>query len=341
MIDRTEFEKIIDSLVLSETSSKEELAENIRPLYQVLKNILPQKLFRYRACSLRNIEAFNNDEVYAVTTDMFNDPYDGLVKYDAEKFKQCFATMTKPENFIMYQNMVKSGTVVPESVKPYLKYLPQDFLEGVRSCVLSVKQDGQFEEKLQAFYKSSVAYLEQLLPNLAMLSKLSATVACLSETISSVTMWSHYADYHKGFALEYDVRGYMEKNNNTIIFLPVIYDDKRFDDTDYMLWKFTKSLYPNIPNPNILSHFRCLIHKSKLWEYEQEWRMIDTAGNITDSVSRITKVALKPNAIYYGHSISVEDKAFLHDIAIKKGLVEFEMYLDYTSDAYEMKYRRI
>lgn len=96
MIDRTEFEKVIDTLVLPETYTKEELTENFRPLYHEIKKILPEKLFRYRTCSLRNIEAFNSDYIYGVTTDLFNDPYDGLVKYNVEKLKDiswqpCFA----------------------------------------------------------------------------------------------------------------------------------------------------------------------------------------------------------------------------------------------------------
>lgn len=341
MIDRKEFEKVIDSLVIPETSTKEELADKVLPLYLEIRKILPTKLFRYRTCSLRNIEAFNSDDVYAVTTDLFNDPYDGLVKYDDEKLKQFFATMTSPDNFVIYQNLVKSGFVCPDSVKPYLQYLPQGFIEEVKANVLSVNIDDHLEERLKAFFEDFVVFIEKQLPNLAKLSKQSSTVACFSETIISVSMWSHYADYHKGFALEYDVHGYMERPKNTIIFLPVIYDDKRFDATDYLLWQFTKSLNVDYPNPDILSHMRCLIHKSRQWVYEQEWRMIDTTGVNYDNSPRITKVSLKPNAIYYGHSISTEDKAFLHEIAVKKGIAEYEMYLDYTSDEYEMKFRKV
>lgn len=341
MIDRTEFIKVIDNLKLPETYTSEELGEKVLPLYQEIRKILPERLFRYRMCSLRNIEAFNSDEVYAVTTDLFNDPYDGLIKYDDEKLKQFFSMMTNPENFVIYQNMVKSGFVAPDSAKQYLQYLPLGFIENVRANVLSVAQDEQLEEKLKAFFDDFVVFIEQQLPSLSKLSKRSTTVACFSETISSVTMWSHYADYHKGFALEYDVREFMGRPSGTTIFLPVIYDDKRFEATDYLLWEFTKSLNVNIPNPDMLSHMRCLIHKSKQWEYEQEWRMIDTAGEISANASRVTKTSMKPTAIYYGHSISPENKAFLHDIAIRKGIAEYEMYLDYKSDVYEMKYRRL
>lgn len=39
----------------------------------------------------------------------------------------------------------------------------------------------------------------------------------------------------------------------------------------------------------MLSHTRCLIQKKEQWEYDQEWRMIDTAGDISCDTSRVTK----------------------------------------------------
>lgn len=69
--------------------------------------------------------------------------------------------------------------------------------------------------------------------------------------------------------------------------------------------------------------------------------MIDLPKDNPDSVTEITKVKMKPTGIYYGHSISSEDKALLHDIALKKGINEYEMYIDYTSDRYEMRYQEM
>ena len=41
--------------------------------------------------------------------------------------------------------------------------------------------------------------------------KVISTIACLSESINSVIMWSHYAQNHEGFALEYDLRFLLEQ----------------------------------------------------------------------------------------------------------------------------------
>lgn len=341
MIDRTEFAKIIDEIVIPESSSAEELRSKTLPLHKVLWKIMPQKLFRYRKCSLRNIEAFNSDQVFSVTTDQFNDPYDGLVMYDIQRIKQFMSIMTTPEVFTQYQEMVKTGAVVPANAEHYLKYIPNDFIENIKSNILSLGHDNQYDLRLKLLYDNFIAHVNEVFPMLAKLNKRCTTIACFSETINSVTMWSHYADYHKGFALEYNVREAMGIENSNIMFMPVIYGDKRFDATDFILWEYLKSLNINIPNPDIMMHAKCMIHKSKQWEYEQEWRMIATSGeNLTDT-TRNTRVRLVPSAIYYGQDILIEDKTFLHDIAQKKGIDEYEMYLDYSSTKYEMLYRRM
>ncbi len=80
--------------------------------------------------------------------------------------------------------------------------------------------------------------------------------------------------------------------------------------------------------------------KKEQWEYDQEWRMIDTAGDISWTLHVLPKDN-EANFLNYGHSISLEDKPFLYDISCKKGIDEYEMYLYYKSDTYEMKYRKI
>jgi len=48
---------------------------------------------------------------------------------------------------------------------------------------------------------------------------------------------------------------------------------------------------------------------------------------------------LKNASIYYGHHISGYRKKELHQIAQEKGIREYEMYIDYSSEQYEMRYR--
>ena len=94
-----------------------------------------------------------------------------------------------------------------------------------------------------------------------------------------------------------------------------------------------------LPNPDTLSYIKCALHKSSQWEYEKEWRLIDS--NLRDNIISENKtwVSLKPTAIYYGTNISSDNKNRLHSIAQGKNLKEYNMYIDYAFDKYEMQYR--
>ena len=45
---------------------------------------------------------------------------------------------------------------------------------------------------------------------------------------------------------------------------------------------------------------------------------------------------IKPSRIFYGGKMSMEQKKRIHQIAVQKGLVELEMYIDNTTDGYIM-----
>lgn len=186
-----------------------------------------------------------------------------------------------------------------------------------------------------------IAEMNILYPLVAEMNKRYSTISCFSETIQSVTMWSHYAEYHKGFALEYNLRPILSKGIPNVGIFPVIYDDERYDATTYVTWMYMKFLGINIPNPDIFSHIKYSLHKSKQWEYEQEWRLIDCTVRNHIIQEDFTYTTLVPTAIYYGQNISGENKERLHLIAVQKEIKEYDMYIDVSSPKYEMLYKQI
>ncbi len=94
-------------------------------------------------------------------------------------------------------------------------------------------------------------------------------VACLSESDTSLLMWAHYADNHRGMCVEYDL---MEINNQlNFTPVPVVYSDDRV---------CFNTLNPDTAKNDSLSFFiRSITSKSRDWSYEREWRIIreDTA----------------------------------------------------------------
>lgn len=101
-------------------------------------------------------------------------------------------------------------------------------------------------------------------------------IISFSERVDSILMWSHYANEHKGFCVEYDTSQFKSQ------FFPVIYRDK-FD--------------------NVLKHINtalCVVlTKATDWAYEREWRIINQTEDFVE-LNGFKYYAPKPLAIYMG-----------------------------------------
>lgn len=336
-MDRTEFAAILNSIQIPEGCDVETLQRTVKPISHALVEMMPDKLFRYRNCSEMSVEAFENDKVYALTADMFNDPYDMLLRFDIEAVKNMFNSLLSNESFYRFKDVLGKGKTLPDIVK---QNFDQENISQIKNIVLSITNDSEIDSFVSNRRNEVMDMVDLYFPLLAtFVNKRTATISCFSETIKSVTMWSHYADYHKGFVLEYDLRPILSNGIPNVGIYPVIYDDKRYDGTQYILWEFLRMLGVKLPNPDTLSYIKCALHKSSQWEYEKEWRLIDS--NLRDNIISENKtwVSLKPTAIYYGTNISSDNKNRLHSIAQGKNLKEYNMYIDYAFDKYEMQYR--
>lgn len=84
-------------------------------------------------------------------------------------------------------------------------------------------------------------------------------IYCMTERRDSIVMWSHYADGHRGYCLEFDARN---KNERFGAARPVEYVDQypAFEAFQTSAWE----------QPEII-----FFKKHTGWEYEAEWRVID------------------------------------------------------------------
>lgn len=116
-------------------------------------------------------------------------------------------------------------------------------------------------------------------------------VACFTQNIKSILMWSHYADGHKGFCLEFGS------------------DHLPFSDIKKIFKvKYTR-VYPTLNPVDVIlgrilpSKPELLLTKSSQWKYEKEWRLFKVKGD--------TKVPYKPEAltgIYFGCLMPIDQK---------------------------------
>ena len=334
-MNRDEFAKRLNSVVVPEGITAEEMKKITFPLSEAISQMMPPSLFRCRRCDVNSIVAFKNDIIYAGTADDFNDPYDTLVRYDLESLEAVVNRVMSRESLEQLKMWITQGNDFPEGVK---QVLPEGMISAFREKLLSLEDFSEYEQRIEETRRTMIFMMGTLFPVLADASKKYCRVACFSERVDSILMWSHYADSHKGFVLEYDFRPMLKNPIKNIIIAPVIYDEERMDVSSYIAWEFLHLLGVNSKNPDTASHIKVALHKSLAWEYENEWRLLDYSfHDITDRTA--SAILYKPKAIYYGARMEAGKKDLLHGIALEKGIRDYEMYIDYSSPVYEVKYR--
>ena len=133
-------------------------------------------------------------------------------------------------------------------------------------------------------------------------------------------MWSHYANYHKGFCIEYDTSKseLFEK-----YMLPIIYKKDRYDATKCFLTK----------NKNI--GVNPVLYKSNVWEYEKEWRIIrdqNACGDRWDETKRGALLDMvQPISITVGCAATAAFEEQIRENCRERGIRLYKMEKDPTN----------
>ena len=166
---------------------------------------------------------------------------------------------------------------------------------------------------------------------------------CLSETPSSILMWSHYAMNHTGFCVEYDFNNLSAENHYILEHLEKVnYTDqlpslplasliqvmrKKLDPT------FKKD--PKITEATTETCVEAILTKNSVWNYEKEWRLIflKQDPDLPPKIPCASKIVL-------GADISDSNKTLLLSLAREKNLPVFQAYLipdRYAIDFYQIQ----
>lgn len=349
--NRKKFRNILERTILPEGISIEERNERLFPLSKHIFEHIPSKLFRYRDCSEMNFDAFNEDKLFAVTSDKFNDPYDCLFRYDKERLRNSIKMGMTTDFVYTLREFFRTGGSFPDTLKTLFD---PDFLNYTKESITNANDEAieKYGEITASIKQSLDDNIDRISEEAVQAVKQMAFIACFSEIIHSVTMWSHYANSHKGFALEYDTRAFrlkcqfcenLKQCNKAAVcnFYPVIYQKQRYDATDFLGWYIGRSMGVPIKNPDTFASSKSLLYKSSQWSYEKEWRLVVSKLNEFQEKSPVCIYNLRPRAIYYGSRISSIHKKLLHLMAKEKGIKEYQMYIDNKSCNYSVKYTRV
>tara|TARA_B100000965_G_scaffold402376_1_gene428180 strand:- start:937 stop:1704 length:768 start_codon:yes stop_codon:yes gene_type:complete len=187
-------------------------------------------LYKYRAIDEEHLERtsriFTHNEVYFPNALEFNDPFDSKHDYVFE------GTDIEIRNF--FDGLLKrKAPNMPRAER--------------RKWIAQKANRGRLKSK--EVYESMQYAQTVMLPEIGIFS--------LTKNPGDILMWSHYANSHEGFCLEF------AEANEFIARAQQI----RYSDT-----------YPEV-NPINQSDeerlFRALLTKSDHWKYEQEWRIIE------------------------------------------------------------------
>lgn len=167
-------------------------------------------------------------------------------------------------------------------------------------------------------------------------------ITCLSEKMDSPLMWSHYANKHYGFCLEYDFtttltqRRYPDLLLAQLLLFPVYYSVERpllskalFSGKTSIEYIRNKKLPPNFLK-NLINGLLC---KSKEWAYEQEWRIFQFPSETP------TMHLPKARKVFLGTNMEERAKDKVTQIAEKKNIPVYQMFL--RSDKYKFDYYQV
>lgn len=142
-------------------------------------------------------------------------------------------------------------------------------------------------------------------------------VACFAQTPYSMLMWSHYANNHQGFCVEYETPPYSPEHAKIYHNLfPIIYTDKRTDLTSLCLHMRSTG---KLSDEELWDFYKYgLLSKSLDWKYQQEWRLISCDNLITDKNYNCKFFKIKK--VYLGNKMSAENRLEIIDICKSKGI---------------------
>lgn len=301
-------------------------------------------LFRFRSINKNSISALMNDFVFASTPDQFNDPYDVLFSYDPGKL---YSLIVEDQTLFS----IVSEIFCDEFKKEKPSFTIEEAQEVVRDKLFMLGWVNN------TFLRTLSILRRQIL------------IVCFCESVSKEIMWSHYANYGEGFALEYDEaelqhavdeyianykkdnpKDYLEKEYQPFGLKKVDYSRTRIDGTEVIFDKIKEILIEQkgykqghlsvkkyALEPEDFDHF--VAYKDRSWEYENEVRLVLPNHDSSRSFCRV--FSLKPLAIYVGEFIGFNDLYTLCSIAKTKKITIYKMVSSLDKKKFGLKKRVI
>ncbi len=304
--------------LLQETKvpSNVELEKKIYELSMLRKHALPQYLYRYRTIDDYgyNITALMKNEIWGTSANLFNDPLDTQMFFSPTKVK---------EEYMSFCQQVREIEAKLLETKKFLNGSPMTEKDyQLISNRKRLPSDNVLIELIENSYSRILTDI-----------KTQSYIACFTENLYSTLMWSHYADSHKGFAIEYRALDLYPE------ILPVRYSPERIDASDlvfyYLSYKLSSEYRMHSELKDLLLPTKILTNKTMDWKYEKEWRIFKQDPPELDFEKTYEgghQVLLKksPTAVYLGCRVERKHEDIICSMAKEKKIPVYKMEYNTT-----------
>ncbi|WP_270427496.1 DUF2971 domain-containing protein [Fusobacterium mortiferum] len=372
-----EFDNLIEKSIISDLSTEEEKIKFIEEISSWILDNLPERLFRYRAGRYsidENGDSINYDidsivkgEIWGSIPSEFNDKFEGVPFLDIKELMREIDDfkLDNPMVLLMMELILNNNLPLE-----YRKILDLTIVENMKKNIKDYQEKGikidenefkRFKKELKNFILNILSFSQV---NIKQLNQF-RNIVCFTTDYKSTLMWGHYADSHKGFVLEYDLKDYIKKclniectSKNKCINLglkpliaPIIYEENRKQGNIYIFQEILNKLNQSINSTSsyitldYLFLTKCLLRKSKEWEYEDEWRLFSSIYSNNDiekykvvlpDKKSLDYNLIRPKAIYMGIDIPPKRKKDLQILCKALEIPCYQMAVDQYSDKFEI-----
>lgn len=227
----------------------------------------PTHLYKYQRLTAHSLSSVLNGTVWMASPTSFNDPFDCAIPLARSKIKESITHAL--------QEVAKRQGIRVDQIPRHNEVTKDDALafEFMRKGLLTT------------------------------MSKVG--VLCLSATPLEILMWSHYADNHKGFCIEFD---FSDGSRLRQLARPVRYQEE-------IPSMGARELITNSEDSFVDT---CIFTKARQWAYEQEWRVFQHEGNKSfNAPSEIT-------AVIFGARMPPSERTMLREAIKHKSNIQLK-----------------
>jgi len=195
------------------------------------KNI-PSKLYKYQSFNDYSIKNLLNSIVWLSSSENFNDPYDCMLTFKTLDLFNHFFPLNIDD--IFDESSINEDIISKDEKTSIINSdnTLATFAKIMISKEETIKVENR-EEVLSTLLNIANKVASDIFKPFTNIAKESTVISCFSELNDSIVMWSHYANHHKGFCLEYDFRPVFVNEKISRLLYPVLYQEELLNVTEY------------------------------------------------------------------------------------------------------------